>query len=259
VVRKRLNDRIIHYGFVSTGNLNESTAKVYADHCLLTSNKEILADINRIFNYIEHYKTGTHFLKACTTILPSPEFARKEVVKLINNEIKNAKNKKPASIIAKMNSLSDEGIIERLYDAAREGVEIKLIVRGIFCMFSQNNKFLKPVHAVSIVDQYLEHARVWVFHNSGREKMFISSADWMLRNLDHRVEATCPILDGELKKELKEILHIQLNDNVKSRWLDNNLSNEYVRTDTQISVRSQQDTYQYLYNKTVTAIEVSSD
>ncbi|MDQ3842560.1 MAG: polyphosphate kinase 1, partial [Bacteroidota bacterium] len=126
LIRKRMSDRIIHYGFVSTGNLNESTAKVYADHCLLTSNRNIMSDVNRIFNYLEHYKTGIHFLKDCTTILPSPIFVRKELVKMIQNEIKNAKKGKQATIIAKMNSLSDEELIDQLYEAAREGVEIKL-------------------------------------------------------------------------------------------------------------------------------------
>ena len=258
VIRKRVNDRIINYGFVSTGNLNENTAKVYADHALLTSNREIMADANRIFNYIEHYKTGIHFLKACTTIIPSPNFARIEIMKLINTEIKNASRKKKASIIAKMNSLSDEQVIDALYDAAKAGVEIKLIVRGIFCMITEHNKFVNPVKAISIVDEYLEHARVWVFHNGGKEKVFISSADWMIRNLDHRVEATCPIMDENIKNELKDILNIQLNDNVKARWLDNNLNNEYVRSDDQISVRSQIETYKYLHQKTLKPVEVSS-
>jgi polyphosphate kinase len=127
-------------------------------------------------------------------------------------------------------------------------------------MFSQTGKFLKPVQAISIVDRYLEHARVWVFQNNGgKEKVFISSADWMIRNLDHRVEATCPILDEDIKKELKEILQIQLNDNVKARVLDNNLSNEYVPSDSEISVRSQEETYHYLYSKTLSAVEISSD
>ena len=258
VIRKRVNDRIINYGFVSTGNLNENTAKVYADHALLTSNREIMADANRIFNYIEHYKTGIHFLKACTTIIPSPNFARIEIMKLINTEIKNASRKKKASIIAKMNSLSDEQVIDALYDAAKAGVEIKLIVRGIFCMITEHNKFVNPVKAISIVDEYLEHARVWVFHNGGKEKVFISSADWMIRNLDHRVEATCPIMDENIKNELKDILNIQLNDNVKARWLDNNLNNEYVRSDDQISVRSQIETYKYLHQKTLKPVEVRS-
>jgi polyphosphate kinase len=259
LIRKRLNDRIIHYGFVSTGNLNESTSKVYADHCLLTSNRNIMSDVNRLFNYIEHYKTGNHFLKACTTIIPSPVFVRREIMKLIQNEIKVAKKGKQASIIAKMNSLSDEEIIAALYNAAREGVQIKLIIRGVFCMLSENEKFIKPVTAVSIVDEYLEHARVWVFHNGGKEKVFISSADWMVRNLDHRVEASCPILDERLKQEIKDILNIQLQDNVKARWLDNNLSNDYVRTDGAMNIRSQVETYNYLHSKIPVPLEISSD
>jgi polyphosphate kinase len=259
LIRKRLNDRIIHYGFVSTGNLNENTSKVYADHCLLTSNRNIMSDVNRLFNYIEHYKTGNHFLKACTTLIPSPVFARREIMKLIQNEIKIAKKGKQAAIIAKMNSLSDEEIIAALYDAARQGVEIKLIIRGVFCMLSENEKFIKPVTAVSIVDEYLEHARVWVFHNGGKEKVFISSADWMLRNLDHRVEASCPILDERLKQEIKDILNIQLQDNVKARWLDNNLSNDYVRINNTVNIRSQVETYNYLHSKIPVPLEISSD
>ena len=258
LIRKRMNDRIIHYGFVSTGNLNESTAKIYADHCLLTSNRNIMSDVNRLFNYIEHYKTGTHFLKACKTLIPSPFFVRREMLKLIQNEIKNAKKGKPASIIAKMNSLSDEELIAALYDAAKEGVEIKLIIRGIFCMFTENPKFKKRVTAISIIDEYLEHARVFLFHNGGKEKVFISSADWMVRNLDHRVEATCPILDERLKLELKDILNIQLQDNVKARWLDNNLTNEYVRTINQRNIRSQVETYNYLHSKIPSTVEISS-
>jgi polyphosphate kinase len=258
LIRKRLNDRIIHYGFVSTGNLNEATAKVYADHCLLTSNRAIMSDVNRMFNYIEHYKTGIHFLKACTTIIPSPIFIRKELLKLINLEIKAAKRGRQASIIAKMNSLSDVELINALYTAAKEGVEIKLIIRGIYCMISEHEKFKKPVTSISIIDEYLEHARVWVFHNGGKEKVFISSADWMVRNLDHRVEATCPVFDERLKQELKEILNIQLQDNVKARVLDNNLSNDYVRSDGQ-NIRSQEETYNFLHNKILVESEISSD
>lgn len=258
VIRKRVQDKIAQYGFVSTGNLNEDTAKIYADHCLLTSNRNIMADVNRIFNYIEHYKTGTHFLKACTTLVPSPLFARKEIIKLIKTEIKNVQKKGRGIITAKMNSLSDEEIINELYEAAKSGVEVNLIIRGIFCMFSQNDKFIHPVKAISIVDEYLEHARVWLFHNNGKEKIFISSADWMVRNLDHRVEASCPVFDERIKQQLKEILNIQLHDNVKARWLDNELSNEYVRTGGE-SIRSQIATYNYLHQKTEAQVEVSSN
>jgi polyphosphate kinase len=137
-------------------------------------------------------------------------------------------------------------------------VEIKLIVRGIFCMITEHNKFVNPIKAVSIVDEYLEHARVWIFHNGGKEKVYISSADWMVRNLDHRVEASCPITDEKIKTELKEILEIQLSDNVKARWLDKELNNEYVQPDNEISVRSQIETYKYLHKKTFTPVEISS-
>ncbi|TCZ73884.1 polyphosphate kinase 1 [Flaviaesturariibacter aridisoli] len=249
LIRKRLHDRIIHYGFVSTGNLNESTSKVYADHCLLTSNRSIMSDVNRLFNYIEHHKTGTHFLKACTTLIPSPVFARKAILKMIDTEVRAARKGRPASIVAKMNSLSDEVIIDALYEAARAGVEVKLIIRGIFCMLSENERFVKPVTAVSIVDGYLEHARVWIFHNGGKEKYFISSADWMTRNLDHRVEATCPILDERLKEELQDIIKIQLQDNVKARVLDNDLNNLYVPQGHQPPIRAQVEIYNYLHHK----------
>jgi polyphosphate kinase len=252
-----VQDKIVQYGFVSTGNLNETTAKVYADHCLLTSNKNVLADVNRIFNYIEHYKTGTHFLKACKTLIPSPGIVRNEIIRLIRAEIKNVQKKGHGMITAKMNSLSDEEIINELYEAAKAGVEINLIVRGIFCMLSENEKFIKPIKAISIVDEYLEHARVWLFHNGGKERIFISSADWMVRNLDHRVEATCPIFDERIKHELKDILNIQLHDNVKARWLNNELSNEYVRTNEE-RIRSQVETYNYLQHKNLVPLEVSS-
>lgn len=257
VIRKRVEDKIVQYGFVSTGNLNEDTAKVYADHCLLTSNHDIMADANRIFNYVEHHKTGNHFLKACTTLLPSPGIARREIIKMIHNEVKNATRGNPARITAKMNSLSDEEIIFELYDAAKAGVEINLIIRGIFCMLTESTRFDKPVKAVSLVDEYLEHARVWIFHNSGKEKIFISSADWMVRNLDHRVEATCPVFDEQIKREIKDIINIQLKDNVKARWLNNSLTNEYVQANG-ILIRAQEETYNYLHNKIEESVEISS-
>ncbi|MBC7827835.1 MAG: polyphosphate kinase 1 [Chitinophagaceae bacterium] len=251
LIKKRMNNRTLHYGYVSTGNLNEKTATLYGDHCLLTSNRHIMADVNRMFNYLERHKDGMQFLKACKTLIPCPTSMRKELLRLIAKEIKNAKEGKPASMILKMNSLSDEELIESLYEAARTGVDIKLIVRGIFCMFTENKKFIRPIQAVSIVDEYLEHARVYIFHNDGNEKVYISSADWMVRNIDHRVEATCPILDDNIKKVLKTILEIQLNDNVKARILDNELSNWYVRDKTKRRVRSQVDIYNYLYQQTL--------
>jgi polyphosphate kinase len=246
LIKKRVNNQTIHYGFVSTGNLNEKTAMLYGDHCLLTANRNIMADINRIFNFLEKPKDGLHFLKECRTLIPCPTSLRRELLKMIAREIKCAKSGNPASIILKMNSLSDEELIEKLYEAAREGVEIKMIVRGIFCMFTENEKFKTPVTAISIIDEYLEHARVFVFHNGGKEKVYISSADWMVRNLDHRVEATCPVLDEDIKKVLQNILNIQLSDNVKARILNNDLSNEYVKHSDDNKIRSQIETYNYL-------------
>ena len=169
-----------------------------------------MSDVNRMFNYLEQPKTGINFLKDCKTLIPSPMFVKKEMLRLIDEEIKQARKKKPAAITLKMNSLSDEEMIQKLYDAAKAGVQIKLIIRGVFCMLTENKKYEKPVRAISIVDEYLEHARVWVFHNRGKEKIYISSADWMRRNLEHRIEATCPIWHEELKQELKDILDIHV-------------------------------------------------
>jgi polyphosphate kinase len=252
LIKKRINNFTIHYGFVSTGNLNEKTARLYGDHCLLTSDRHIMADVNRIFTYLEKWKEGTAPLKACKTLIPCPTTLRRELVKMVVRETRLAREKKPAAITLKMNSLSDEELIENLTEAAKAGVRIQLIVRGVFCMFSENSKFLIPVKAISIIDEYLEHARVFIFHNGGKEKTYISSADWMVRNLDHRVEATCPVLDEAITQELKEILDIQLADNVKARWLDNGLQNNYVRDDRG-KVRSQIDIYNYLYQKAVPA------
>jgi polyphosphate kinase len=257
LIKKKKGTRSIYYGFVSTGNLNEKTATMYGDHCLLTSNRNIMADVNRMFTFMEKWKNGTDPLKACKTLIPCPIFLRKHLYHMINAEIKAAKNKKPASITLKVNSLSDEGLIYHLYEAARSGVELKLIVRGIFCMMPENKKFRKHVTAISILDEYLEHARVFIFHNQGKEKVYISSADWMVRNMDHRIEATCPVLDPKIRSELKDILNIQLADNVKARWLDNNLQNNY-KKDNSRKVRSQIEIYQYL-NQKITKITIQPE
>jgi polyphosphate kinase len=253
-----MNNHTIHYGFVSTGNMNEKTAMIYGDHCLLTSNRNIMADVNRIFNYLEGKKDAISQLKTCKTLIPCPVLLRRELLKMISKEIKIANSKKTASITLKMNSISDEELIYKLYDAARAGVEIKLIVRGIFCMLSENPKFVKPVTAISIIDEYLEHARVFIFHNGGKEKVYISSADWMVRNLDHRVETTCPVIDKPIQKELKDILNIQLSDNVKARWLNNELNNEYKHDKQQKKIRSQIEIYNYLYQKTAKHAEAAT-
>ena len=249
LIKKRVNNQTIHYGFVSTGNLNERTALVYSDNCLLTSDRNIMADVNRIFNYLEQPKNRPHFLKTCKTLLVSPVNMRKQLMLLINKEIRTARSGKAASIILKLNSLSDKVLINKLYEAAKAGVEIKMVIRGIFCVLTENKKNKIPMQAISIVDEYLEHARVMIFHNGGKEKVFISSADWMVRNIDHRVEVSCPIIEKNIIQELKEIVLIQLKDNIKARILDNELSNQYVNPRNTKKIRSQVETYNYLYRK----------
>ncbi|MBN8837820.1 MAG: polyphosphate kinase 1 [Sphingobacteriia bacterium] len=249
VIKKRVQNKTIQYGFVSTGNLNEKTARVYGDHCLLTSNRNIMADINKVFSYLQNWKTGTALLRTCKTLLVCPINMRKEIVNYINKEIRNAKAGKPAEMLIKINSLSDRELIYKLYEAAEAGVTIKMVVRGIFCAKINDKKLAGNLTAISIVDEYLEHARVMVFHNGGKQKVFISSADWMVRNLDHRVEVATPVNDENIIQELKDIIHIQLRDNVKARVLDSDLQNNYVPYAGKKRIRSQIETYQYLLQK----------
>lgn len=251
LIKKRVNNRTIHYGFVSTGNLNERTALLYSDHCLLTADRNIMADVNRIFTFLEHPKTRAGLLKSCKTLLVSPTGMRRQLMQLIQKEITAAKQKKEAAITLKLNSLSDEQLIDKLYEAAKAGVTIRMIIRGICCMLTENKKFKHHVQAISIVDEYLEHARVMIFHNGGKEKVFISSADWMVRNIDHRIEAACPIFEKSISEEIRDIIQIQLKDNIKARQLDNDLENQYVNPRNTRKVRSQVETYNYLFRKPV--------
>jgi polyphosphate kinase len=249
IIKKRSGNKTKQYGFVSTGNLNEKTANFYGDHCLLTSNRGIMADINRIFHYLESPVAHSTSLLDCKTLLVSPVSMRKSIVQLIDNEIKEAKKGKSAKIILKLNSLSDTSLVEKLHQAMTAGVDVKLVIRGIYSAKIQPRKKKQGLHAVSIVDEFLEHARVMVFHNGGNEKVFISSADWMVRNLDHRVEAACPVSDPALKQELLELLDIQLADNIKARILDEDFDNNYVISQSSKKVRSQIDIYNYLFKK----------
>ncbi|MCF8213559.1 MAG: polyphosphate kinase 1 [Chitinophagaceae bacterium] len=249
IINKRVQNKTIQYGFVSTGNLNEKTAHFYGDHCLLTSNRNIMADINRIFYYLENPVSHAGTLEECKTLLVSPVGMRKKITELVDKEIKEAKKGFPASITLKLNSLSDVSLIEKLNQASVAGVEVNLIIRGIYSAKTQIKKKQASPYAISIVDEYLEHARILVFHNGGNVLVYISSADWMVRNLDHRVEAACPIVDNDLKKELLEVLKIQLSDNVKARILDPEFINNYVSSPGKKRMRSQQEIYNYLVKK----------
>ena len=252
VIKKREKNKTLQYGFVSTGNLHEKTARVYGDHCLLTSNRNVMADINKIFQFLEYPEKGYGPLERCNTLMVSPISMRTGIEGLINHEIKQAKAGKKAAITIKLNSLSDVSLIKKLNDAAVAGVTINMIVRGIFCALVDHKKFNTKPRAISIVDEYLEHARVMIFYNGGNEKVFISSADWMVRNIDHRIEAAVPILDKSIQAELQDIIHIQLQDNVKARVLDSDLLNNYVPSGSKKRLRSQIETYLYLQQKTNT-------
>ena len=255
LIRHKINNQIRHYGFVSTGNLNEKTATIYGDHCLLTSNRGIMADVNSIFNFLEKGKPMT----TIKHLMVSPVSMRKQIMMLIDKEIRAARAHKSSSVILKLNSLSDEKLILKLEEAARVGVKIKMVIRSICCMMTENKKFKKNVNAVSIVDEYLEHARIMIFNHEGKEKVYITSADWMIRNLDHRIEVACPILDKQIQKELKDILNIELNDNVKARLLENNLKNEYVNPRNSKKIRSQIEVYNYLAKKNYKVSETGSN
>lgn len=250
IIKKRVNQKTIQYGFVSTGNFNEKTAKIYSDNLLMTSNRAVMADINKIFNVFKNPKKDIHqALKNCKTLLICPDFMRDKINWHIDREIAEAKAGRKSEMIIKVNSLSDRESIQKIYEAAEAGVTVKMIVRGIYCALN-SKKFKKQIEAISIVDEYLEHSRIMYFYNKGEEDIYISSADWMRRNLDYRIEAAVKITQKDLKEEIKDLLEIQLKDNVKARILDNKLKNKYVETEGK-PFRSQIETYKYLHAKTV--------
>lgn len=249
VIQKRVKNKLVQYGFISTGNLNEKTAKIYADHCLITKNINLMNEANRIFNYLTNWQQGDKPIAKMRNLLISPINMRSTFIQLIEQEILFAKKGFQASITIKLNSLTDPTLIEALYKAAKAGVKVNLIIRGILTLKNTNEKNGEKINAISIVDQYLEHARVLIFHNKGKQKVFISSADWMVRNLDHRIEVAVPIIDPVLKKEMIDIIAIQLKDNQKARILDNELSNKYVPSTRSASFKSQEETYKFLIGK----------
>lgn len=248
VIKKRVNRQTIQYGFVSTGNFNEKTAKIYGDYCLMTSNRAVMADINKVFNAIK--KPEIDLAVSLTTgkgLIVCPTQMRERIIAHIDAEIAEANAGRKAHMIIKINSLSDKEIIKKVYQASKAGVKVDMIIRSIFCALNQKS-FARPIRAISIVDEYLEHARVMYFYDAGKESTYISSADWMTRNLDHRIEAAVRIQDKDLKKELYDMLKIQLKGNVKTRILDNKLSNEYVQNNKP-PFQSQIEIYKYLRSK----------
>jgi polyphosphate kinase len=226
---------------ISTGNFHEGNAAVYTDMTILTSHKKIAGEVYKVFDYFENtYKFQTY-----NHLLVSPQYMRNKLENLIDKEIKFAREGKPAYLILKINNLVDVGMINTLYYASQNGVKIQLIIRGICGIVPGLPGISENIEAISIVDKYLEHSRVLILGNGGDEKIYISSADWMSRNLDNRVEVACPVYDPEIKNEIRNIINIQLRDNVKARIIDQCQGNTYLKNNASQTVRSQFETYNY--------------
>jgi len=242
LIERNINQTKSYYAHLSTGNYNGVTAKVYSDVCLFTRNINITNDLLNVsellFNNIR--KTGYKEL------LVAPEFMKKQFIALIKNEIVNAQSGKPAYIIAKMNSLVDADIIKALYEASNGGVKINLIVRGICCLVPGIENLSKNISILSVIDRFLEHTRCYIFCNNNNEKVYLASADWMTRNLENRIEIAFPINDSELKKQVIDLIKIQLNDNTSARIIDGYNDNMISQTDGKLKVRTQINTYQFI-------------
>jgi polyphosphate kinase len=245
LVSRTEKDKLAYYACLSTGNYNEKTARMYADHTLLTTNKKITGDLVNVFKAINKGVLP----KGLKHLIVSPIDSRPAIYKLIDTEIKNAKAKKPAYMILKMNSLADEQLITKLYQANNAGVKIQLIIRGMCCLVPGMKGYSENIEVISIVDKYLEHARVHIYCNGGDELIYLTSADFMSRNIDTRVEVGFPIYDKHIKKEVRDIINIQLSDNTKSREINSQNNNKYHKTKSELPVRAQLDIYNYLKNK----------
>ena len=232
------------FAYLSTGNFNEKTAKIYADMALLTSQEAIITDINKVFAVLEgrlQAPTFRHLLVARFNMVP-------ELQRMIQREIDHVQAGGKGRIILKMNGLHDQQMIDMLYRASEAGVEIDLIVRGICCLVP-DQPYSRNIRVTRIVDMFLEHARIWYFYNEGQEELFLTSADWMRRNLNRRIETAFPILDPAIKQEVIDILHIQLRDNLKACRLDSELRNCFKRVEGAEPVRAQLAIYDYLKQK----------
>jgi len=246
LITREKNGVIERYATVGTGNFNEETARIYSDHLLLTANKKITYEVFKAFSFFNiNYKKDNFY-----HLVLSPFFLRNKINLLIENEIKNAKAGKKAYIHWKLNNLTDREIIQSLYDASCAGVKVKLIVRGMFSLVPGVKGVSENIKAIGIVDRFLEHTRFMIFCNgdTGNEQVFITSADIMPRNLDHRIEVTCPIFDKNLKRELMDIFEIQWSDNVKARILDEKQTNRFVESKKK-PVQSQIAIYDYIKEK----------
>ena len=236
------DEKLKRYGFISTGNFNESTARIYTDLTLFTSHQQILKDVSKIFDFFDvNYRIHRY-----KHLIVSPHYTRSRFYKLIDREINNAIMGRPAYINLKMNSISDYPIIDKLYEASNAGVKIKLQVRGICSLIPGVKGMSENIEAVSIVDYFLEHTRSFIFCNNNDPEVYISSADFMTRNLDGRVEVTCPIYDEDIKKQIIDTFNVGWKGNVKARYHSEKFENKYrIRAASEPVFRAQHETYNY--------------
>lgn len=246
LVRRIESDGPRIYTYMSTGNFHEKTAKVYSDLGYFTADKRLTSEVARVFSFLETVRVPTQEFKH---LLVGQFNLRRKLEEFIEFEMEQARAGKPAKIFLKLNSLQDHQMIEKLYEASQAGVEIRLIVRGICSLVPGKKGISDNITGISIVDRYLEHARVFIFHNAGEERIYLSSADWMERNLSSRIETSFPIYDRDIRKTIKDLLQIQWNDNVKARYLGYKKTNTYRRNQQDLVVRSQEETYYYFKRK----------
>ena len=245
VIEKKTQGKKKRYGFISTGNFNEDTAKIYTDYTLFTSNQKILKEVNKVFNFLQvHYK-----LKKYKHLIVSPHYTKNALVKMINQEIENHKAGLPSGIRLKLNAITNFSMIEKLYEASTAGVPIQMIVRGICCLIPGVKGMSENIEVISVVDRYLEHPRVYHFTNGGTPKIYISSADFMTRNIENRVEVAAPIYDTDLQRQITEVFDIIWNDNIKARRLNGPTQNAFIKNDSE-PIRSQFEIFDY-YKKEV--------
>ena len=241
LIRRREEGELRNYAYLGTGNFNEKTAKLYCDHAILTADPRLANEVVQVFELLER----KIILPKTKHLLISPFTTRSGFEKMIKKEIKLAKAGKGAYMILKMNSLEDRGLIEKLYEASCAGVKIQLIVRGICCLIPGIKGLSENIKVKSIIDRFLEHARVYIFGNGGKEKMYLASADWMTRNLDRRVEVVFPVYAPSVYQELRSIIDLQLADNVKARIINQAQDNPYVENEGE-KVACQKATYEQL-------------
>ncbi|MHA7228368.1 polyphosphate kinase 1 [Vibrio campbellii] len=244
LISRREEGEIVRYAHIGTGNFHEKTARIYTDFALLTADQEITNEVRNVFGYIENPYRPVRF----NHLIVSPRNSRKQLYRLIDGEIANAKAGKKAALTIKVNNLVDKGIVNKLYGASNTGVKINMIIRGMCSLVPGIEGVSENIRIISIVDRFLEHPRVVITHNDGDPQVYISSADWMTRNIDHRIEVAAPVRDPRLKQRIIDITNIHFTDTVKARLIDKEMSNSYVPRGNRKKVRSQVAIYDYLKN-----------